>query len=62
MNEKVKAAALSYFRAAAASVAAIYMSGITDPKVLANAFLAGLIGPVLKALDPKDSSIGLGSK
>jgi hypothetical protein len=62
MNEKVKAAALSYLRAAAASVAAIYMSGITDPKVLANAFIAGLIGPVLKALDPKDSSIGLGSK
>lgn len=62
MNEKVKAAAYSYFRAAAASVAAIYISGITDPKVLANAFLAGLIGPILKALDPKDSSIGLGSK
>ena len=62
MNEKVTAAALSYLRAAAASVAAIYMSGITDPKVLANAFIAGLIGPVLKALDPKDSSIGLGSK
>ena len=62
MNEKVKAAALSYLRAAAASVAAIYMSGISDPKVLANAFIAGLIGPILKALDPKDSSIGLGSK
>lgn len=62
MNEKVKAAALSYLRAAAASVAAIYMSGITDPKILANAFIAGFIGPVLKALDPKDSSIGLGSK
>ena len=62
MNEKVKAAALSYLRAAAASVAAIYMSGITDPRVLANAFIAGLIGPILKALDPKDSSIGLGSK
>jgi len=62
MNEKVKAAALSYLRAAAASVAAIYMSGISDPKVLANAFIAGFIGPVLKALDPKDSSIGLGSK
>jgi len=62
MNAGLKAAALSYLRAAAASVAAIYMSGITDPKVLANAFIAGLIGPVLKALDPKDSSIGLGSK
>ena len=62
MSEKVKAAALSYFRAAAASVPAIYKSGITDPKVLANAFIAGLIGPILKALDPKDSSIGLGSK
>lgn len=62
MNAKIKAAALSYFRAAAASVAALYMSGISDPKILANAFIAGLIGPLLKALDPKEPQIGFGSK
>jgi hypothetical protein len=49
MNIKqIEAAAYSYGRAALASVAALYLSGITDPKVLANAFIAGLIGPSLR--------------
>jgi hypothetical protein len=38
------------------------MSGITDPKVLANAFIAGLIGPLAKALQPSEKAYGLGSK
>jgi hypothetical protein len=38
------------------------MSGITDPKTLANAFIAGLVGPLAKALNPKDTSIGIGAK
>jgi hypothetical protein len=38
------------------------MSGITDPKTLANAFVAGLLGPLAKALNPKDASYGLGAK
>ena len=62
MNAQIKAAALSYARAALASVAALYMSGITDPKVLANAFIAGLVGPVLKALQPSEKQFGLGKK
>ena len=53
MQEQLKAAALSYLRAALSCVGALYLSGISDPKVLANAFLAGLIGPLLKAVDPK---------
>ena len=62
MKSQLKAAALSYARAALASVAALYMSGISDPKVLANAFVAGLVGPVLKALQPNESQFGLGKK
>ena len=62
MKSQLKAAALSYARAALASVAALYMSGITDPKVLANAFIAGLVGPVLKALQPSEKQFGLGKK
>ena len=62
MKSQLKAAALSYLRAAIACVAALYMSGIFDPKVLANAFLAGLVGPVLKALQPNESQFGLGKK
>lgn len=63
MNRKqLEAAAKSYARAAVASVVALYMSGITDPKVLANAFIAGLIGPLAKALQPSEKEYGLGSK
>jgi hypothetical protein len=60
MNPKLKAAALSYARAALASVAALYMSGITDPKILMNALVAGFIAPLLRAIDPNDQSITLG--
>jgi len=53
---------LSYLRASLASVAALYLSGISDPKVLLNALLAGFIGPILRAVDPKDASITVGKK
>ena len=63
MNKKqLEAAAYSYGRAALASVAALAISEITDPKVLANAFLAGLIGPLLKALQPNEKQYGIGAK
>ena len=62
MKEQLKAAGLSYLRAALSCVGALYMSGITDPKVLANAFIAGLIGPLLKAVDPKQKEYGIGAK
>jgi hypothetical protein len=62
MKEQAIAAAKSYGRASLASVAALYMSGITDPKILANAFIAGLIGPLLKALQPSEKQLGVGAK
>jgi hypothetical protein len=63
MNRKqIEAAAKSYVRAAVASVVALSMSGVTDPKVLANAFIAGLIGPLLKAVQPSEKQFGLGAK
>jgi len=63
MNKKqIEAAAYSYGRAALASVAALYISGITDPKVLANAFVAGLIGPLIKALQRNEKQFGIGAK
>jgi hypothetical protein len=62
MKEQLQAAGVSYLRAAISCVGALYLSGITDPKVLANAFIAGLIGPILKALQPSEKQIGLGSK
>ena len=62
MKEQLKAAGLSYLRAAISCVGALYLSGISDPKVLANAFIAGFIGPVLKALAPHETQLGIGSK
>ena len=62
MKSQLKAAALSYVRAALASVAALYLSGISDPKILANAFIAGLVGPILKALQPSEKQFGLVKK
>jgi hypothetical protein len=62
MTEQLKAAGLSYLRAALSCVAALYLSGISDPKTLANAFIAGLIGPLLKALAPNEKQYGVGSK
>jgi hypothetical protein len=49
----------SYLRAAVASVVALYMAGQTEPKVLINAFIAGLLGPILKAVDPKATEFGI---
>ena len=59
MNMKtLKQVALTYARAAAASVVALYMAGQTEPKVLASAFLAGFVGPVIKALDKNAKEFG----
>ena len=60
-SKTLQAAGASYLRAAASAAVALYMSGITDPKTLLNAFIAGLVGPLAKALNPKDKSYGIGA-
>ena len=62
MKDQMKCAALSYLRAAATAVAALYMSGITDPKLLANAFVAAIIAPILKGVDPSQKDYGIKGK
>jgi hypothetical protein len=57
-KEQLKAVVATYLRAAVASVIALYLAGITDPKALASAGLAAIAGPVLKALDPKATEFG----
>ena len=59
---KLKAIGMSYVRAAVASAVALYTAGQHDPKVLATAFVAGLVGPVLKALDSGAPEFGRGAK
>ena len=64
MNKvKFEAVVKTYLRAAAASIIALYLASPDQP--LKNYFAAGLAavaGPVLKALDPKASEFGKGSK
>jgi len=62
VKEQIKCAALSYLRAALAAVTALYMSGITDPKILANAFIAAIIAPVLKGANPGEKDYGIKGK
>jgi hypothetical protein len=61
-TEKLVAVAGTYLRAAFASVLAMYIAGITDPKALGSAFLASLAAPILKALDSKETAYGKGSE
>ena len=60
-QDKLKAIAATYLRAAAAAVIALYLAGVTDPKALLSAGVAAIAGPVLKALDPKATEFGKGS-
>jgi len=62
VKDQALAAGASYVRASLAAVLAMYMAGITDPKVLANAFVAGLIGPLAKALQPNEREFGITKK
>ena len=61
-KNKLKAIAATYLRAGVASVIALYLAGVTDPKALATAGIAAIAGPLLKALDPKNAEFGRGSK
>ena len=61
-KDQALAVAQSWLRASAAAVLAMYMAGITDPKVLVNAFVAGLVGPLVKALQPSEKEFGITKK
>jgi hypothetical protein len=61
-TETMKAVAVTYLRAGIASVIALWLAGVTDPKALATAGLAAIAGPLLKALDPNAAEFGRGSK
>jgi hypothetical protein len=62
INAKMKSMLATYLRAGVASVIALYLAGVTDPKALATAGIAAIAGPLLKALDPKNAEFGRGAK
>ena len=60
---QLKAALGSYLRAALAAVGAMVLAGIEDPsQITLSALLAGLLGPLIKALDPNQDEYGIGAK
>ena len=61
MNKQIQAIVASYARTAVSAAAAMYMSGHTDAKSVGYAALGAVIGPVLRAVNPKDSAFGIGA-
>ena len=61
LSEKLMAILGSYLRAAVAAVLAVYLAGETNPKALLFAAVTGVAGPLLKALDPNETTYGRGS-
>jgi hypothetical protein len=60
---QLKSALGSYLRAALAAVGAMVLAGIEDPsQITVSALLAGLLGPLIKALDPNQDEYGIGAK
>lgn len=59
MNPKVKAALASYGRSFLVAVCVAYSAGKTKPQELAIAGLIAIIGPGLRAINPKDTSFGI---
>ena len=58
-TQNLKAIAASYLRTAASAVAGAYLAGQTDPKTLGCMFLAAVLGPLARALNPKDAAFGI---
>jgi len=61
-KKKLEAIASTYLRAAVASVIALYLAGVTEPKALLSAAVAAVAGPLLKALDTNATEFGITKK
>jgi hypothetical protein len=62
-KKKLEAMAMTYLRAGAAAVAALYMADPNRPlKEYLAAGIAAVAGPLLKAIDPKAIEFGRGAK
>lgn len=61
MNKQLQAALASYVRTAVSAAAAMYMAGHTDAKSLGMAALGAVLGPLARAVNPKDSAFGAGA-
>lgn len=61
--DKIQAIVMTYLRAGAAAVLALYLANPNQPlKNYLFAGVAAVAGPVMKALDPKATEFGKGSE
>jgi hypothetical protein len=62
-KKKLEAIAMTYLRAGAAAIAALYLADPNRPlKEYLAAGIAAVAGPLLKAIDPKAIEFGRGAK
>ena len=61
MNKQIQAALASYARTAVSAAAGMYLAGHTDSKSIGMAALAAVLGPLARAVNPKDPSFGVGA-
>ena len=62
-KKKLEAIAMTYLRAGAAAVAALYLADPNRPiKEYVAAGIAAIAGPLLKAIDPRATEFGRGTK
>jgi hypothetical protein len=62
-KNKLEAIAMTYLRAGAAAIAALYLADPNRPlKEYLAAGIAAIAGPILKAVDPKAIEFGRGAK
>jgi|LauGreDrversion4_2_1035121.scaffolds.fasta_scaffold653507_3 hypothetical protein len=59
MNAKVKAALESYARSFIVAAIAVYSAGETDLKAIVIVGLAAVVGPAIRAANPKDPAFGI---
>jgi hypothetical protein len=62
-KKKLEAIAMTYLRAGAAAVAALYLADPNRPiREYLAAGIAAIAGPLLKAIDPRATEFGRGTK
>jgi hypothetical protein len=62
-KKKLEAIIMTYLRAGAAAIAALYLADPNRPiKEYLAAGIAAIAGPILKAIDPKATDFGRGAK
>jgi hypothetical protein len=58
ITQQQKSAFASYVRSASATVLTVVIAGETSPRMIWSAFVAAFFPPIVRWLNPKDTSFG----